>query len=140
MTLKRIGAISYEMMLCAMLFGCIGGVGAFFEEMSVQRIVLYPAAAVLIVLLLLFCEAFLEMDGKMEQLKAMLIDYLENTMDSRRKYAASRTRETDRGEQTSAAAPTVAAAPAAGEVTVALDWESPEEERLVKEVLDEYLG
>lgn len=167
MTLKRIGTITYEMMLCAMILGCIGGVGAYFEGMEIRQIVLYPAAAVLIVMLLLFCEAFLEVDGKLEQLKLMIMDYLDNTMEPRLKMqtaglSGKRGIESDSAEQTGryrketqeALSKTImgkADRPSAfdkggmpensavNEVTVALAWESPEEEKLVKEVLDEYL-
>ena len=162
MTLKRIGSITYEMMLCAMILGCIGGVGAYFDGMEIRQIILYPAASVLIVMLLLFCEAFLELEGRMEQLKLIIMDYLDNTMEPRLKLQSdldnlkwdnqnglhkkekkresglfSSDRESvrpaafDRGDMPGASA--------ASEVTVALAWESPEEEELVKEVIDEYL-
>ena len=162
MTLKRIGSITYEMMLCAMILGCVGGVGAYFDNMEIRQIILYPAASVLIVMLLLFCEAFLELDGKMEQLKLIVVDYLDNTMEPRLRLQGDLVNmkrdnksglhnvgernelgssQTDRG-LTGAAAFDRGAIPeasAASEVTVALAWESPEEEELVKEVLDEYL-
>lgn len=142
MTLKRIGSITYEMMLCAMILGCIGGVGAYFEEMAIRQIVLYPAAAVLIVMLLLFCEAFLEIEGKLEQLKLMIIDYLENTMEPRLKQQRTDKEEEPKKtklEKEKSFDGEIPENAAVNEVTVALAWESPEEEKLVKEVLDEYL-
>lgn len=160
MTLKRLGSITYEMMLCAMILGCVGGVGAYFDNMSVRQIILYPAAAVLVVMLLLFCEAFLEMEGKLEQLKYLIVDYLDNTMEPRLKLQNDLT-QVKRGEDAgmmhrkeewnlqkkekepvkkpSFARNEMPVNSAVNEVTVALAWESPEEEKLVKEVLDEYL-
>lgn len=163
MTLKRMGAITYEMMLCAMILGCIGGVGAYFDNLEIRQIILYPAASVLVVMLLLFCEAFLEMEGKLEQLKFLIVDYLDNTMEPRLKMQSDLahvnrgedrngfyqkekgknpvSREADRsGIGTVAFEPgQIPGNPAVNEVTVALAWESPEEEKLVQEVLDEYL-
>ena len=153
MTLKRIGSITYEMMLCSMILGCIGGVGGYFDGMELRQIILYPAASVLVVMLLLFCEAFLELDGRMEQLKLIIIDYLDNAMEPRlrlqsdleslkqdnhsglhkkekREESGLFPSDFNRGEMSGNAA---------SEVTVALAWESPEEEELVKEVIDEYL-
>lgn len=160
MTLKRMGAITYEMMLCAMILGCIGGVGAYFDNLEIRQIILYPAAAVLVVMLLLFCEAFLEMEGKLEQLKFLIVDYLDNTMEPRLKLQSDLT-HANRGESlyqkekrekpVPSQADKSTVRPVAfernevpgnsvvNEVTVALAWESPEEEKLVKEVLDEYL-
>lgn len=163
MTLKRMGAVTYEMMLCAMILGCIGGVGAFFDNLEIRQIILYPAAAVLVVMLLLFCEAFLEMEGKLEQLKFLIVDYLDNTMEPRLKLQSDLTHanrgegredlyQKEKGEETvSPQTEKNTVRPVAferneapgnsvvNEVTVALAWESPEEEKLVKEVLDEYL-
>ena len=162
MTLKRIGSVTYEMMLCAMILGCIGGVGAYFDGMEIRQIVLYPAAAVLTVMLLLFCEAFLEMDGRMEQLKFIIVDYLDNTMEPRLKLQSNLENlkrdnkiglhKTDKRDEpdsflsdkepvrpTAFGREEMLGASAASEVTVALAWESPEEEELVKEVIDEYL-
>lgn len=160
MTLKRMGAITYEMMLCAMILGCIGGVGAYFDNLEIRQIILYPAVAVLVVMLLLFCEAFLEMEGKLEQLKFLIVDYLDNTMEPRLKLQSDLThanrgeslyKKEKREETVSSQADKGTVRPVAfernevpgnsvvNEVTVALAWESPEEEKLVKEVLDEYL-
>lgn len=160
MTLKRMGAVTYEMMLCAMILGCIGGVGAYFDNLEIRQIILYPAAAVLVVMLLLFCEAFLEMEGKLEQLKFLIVDYLDNTMEPRLKLQSdlnhanrgeSLYQKEKREEPVSSQADKSTVRPVAfernevpgnsvvNEVTVALAWESPEEEKLVKEVLDEYL-
>ena len=162
MTLKRIGSITYEMMLCAMILGCVGGVGAYFDDMEIRQIVLYPAAAILIVMLLLFCEAFLELEGRMEQLKFIIVDYLDNTMEPRLRLQSDMEnmkrdnknglhKKGKQGELGLSQADGGLARPAgfgsdeipgvsaASEVTVALAWESPEEEKLVKEVIDEYL-
>lgn len=160
MTLKRLGSITYEMMLCAMILGCIGGVAAFFDNMEIRQIILYPAAAVLVVMLLLFCEAFLEMEGKLEQLKFLIVDYLDNTMEPRLKLQndlaqVKRGDEADglhqkeewnlqQANNNPVKKPSFERNEMPGnsvvnEVTVALAWESPEEEKLVKEVLDEYL-
>ena len=161
MTLKRIGSITYEMMLCAMILGCVGGVGAYFDGMEIRQIILYPAAAILIVMLLLFCEAFLELDGRMEQLKLVVVDYLDNTMEPRLRLQSdldNLKRDNQGGLHKigkkkesgmfsldrESVRPTAfdgneMPGTAANEVTVALAWESPEEEELVKEVIDEYL-
>ena len=162
MTLKRIGSITYEMMLCAMILGCVGGVGAYFDGMEIRQIILYPAAAILIVMLLLFCEAFLELDGRMEQLKFIIVDYLDNTMEPRirlqsdleskkrdsrsglhkkDKQGESELLQADEGlvRRVDFVGDEMPGVSAASEVTVALAWESPEEEELVKEVIDEYL-
>lgn len=162
MTLKRIGSITYEMMLCAMILGCVGGVGAYFDGMEIRQIILYPAAAILIVMLLLFCEAFLELDGRMEQLKFIIVDYLDNTMEPRlrlqsdlesmKRDSKSGLHKTEKqgesglpqadgglGRRADFAGDEMPGVSAASEVTVALAWESPEEEELVKEVIDEYL-
>lgn len=161
MTLRRLGAITYEMMLCAMILGFIGGVGAYFNDMEIRQIILYPAAAVLIVMLLLFCEAFLELEGKLEQLKFLIVDYLDNTMEPRLKLqnglagknqedkstgmlqkggeAASHLLEKGVMEPPVFEENEMPGNSVVNEVTVALAWESPEEEKLVKEVLDEYL-
>lgn len=161
MTLKRIGSITYEMMLCSMILGCIGGVGAYFDGMELRQIILYPAASVLVVMLLLFCEAFLEMEGRMEQLKLIVVDYLDNTMEPRLKLQTDLENlkrdnqvglhKTGKREEAGvflsdreSVSPAVLGrdempGAAASEVTVALAWESPEEEELVKEVIDEYL-
>ena len=161
MTLKRIGSITYEMMLCSMILGCIGGVGAYFDGMELSQIILYPAASVLTVMLLLFCEAFLEMDGRMEQLKLIIIDYLDNAMEPRLRLQGDlenlkrdnqgglhKTGEKEESGLFSSDRESVSPTAfgrnempgtAASEVTVALAWESPEEEELVKEVIDEYL-
>lgn len=130
-TLKKLGSVTYEMMLCVMIMGCVGGVGSYFENLGVRHIVMYPAGAVMIVMLLLFCEAFLEIENKMEQLKLLILDYLENTMDARMKIRSESMRILEKQGQKET--------PELGEMTVALAFDSPEEERLVQEVLDEYL-
>lgn len=134
-SLRRMGNITYEMILCAIILGCVGGVGAFFESMEIFYIVLYPASAVLMAMLLLFFEAFLETDGKLEQIKITIVDYLENTMTPRLQLQTA-------GFQNYRAAE-AAYAPLAGdearEVSVALQWDSAEEEALVKEVLEDFL-
>lgn len=162
MTLKRIASITYEMMLCAMILGCVGGVGAYFDGMEIRQIILYPAASILIVMLLLFCEAFLELDGRMEQLKFIVVDYLDNTMEPRlrlqsdldnlKRDSKSGLHKKNKGGESDLFSPDrefvrpinfdrdeAPGSSAASEVTVALAWESPEEEELVKEVIDEYL-
>lgn len=134
-SLRRMGNITYEMILCAIILGCAGGVGAFFENMEIFYIVLYPAAAVLMVMLLLFCEAFLETEGKLEQIKITIVDYLENTMTPRLQVQTGGFQNYRAVE----AAYTPLTGDDAREVSVALQWDSAEEEALVKEVLEDYL-
>lgn len=128
-TLKGLGIINYEMMLCVSILGCVGGAGAFFYEKSVKMIVIYPTAAALIVMLLLFCEAFLEIDTKLEFVRVSLVDYLENTVQNRVSLM----------EETVAKGKKEAATEQEG-FPIDFTWDSPEDENLVRQVVEEYFS
>lgn len=128
-TLKSLGAINYEMMLCALILGCVGGVGAFFYGMSMEMIVLHPAAAVLIVMLLLFCETFLEIESRLEYIRLSVVDYLENTMQNRVTLLEEIPEKSHRE-----------AAAVQEEFPIDFTWNSPEDEALVRQVVEEYFS
>lgn len=129
MTLKGLGAINYEMMLCTMILGCIGGVGAFLYGQSVERIVLYPAAAALNVMLLLFGGVFLETENRLEYITICIVDYLENTMLNRMNLKEE---TADRGYSEAAAVKETG--------KVSFSWDSGEDEALVRQVVEEYFS
>lgn len=128
-TLRGLGSMNCEMMLCVMILGCVGGLGAFFYGQSVEKIVLYPAAAVLNVLLLLFCEIFLETESRMENVRISIVDYLENTVQNRSGIL----------EET-VCRPSPETAAVKEEKKPDLKWNTPEDEALVRQVLEEYFS
>lgn len=129
MTLRRLGTVNYEMMICALILGCVGCVGAFYEDMSLELLILYPTAAFLMVMVLLFFQTFLETDSRIELVRLNMVDYLENTMQNRMTLLEEMP-ERERRE----------AATGSEAMELKFQWNTPQEEELVRQVVEEYFS
>ncbi len=140
-TLKGLEAITYEMMLCGLILGCVGGLGAYFENMTLQRIIIYPATSGLMVLLLLFCQSFLEIDSRLEYTRLSIVDYLENTMQNRITLMEEKRERLPREAAISKEEKQVEfLSDSMEDFPLDFTWDSSEDEALVRQVVEEFFS